>query len=43
MCGYFYIGFISFILKDKSLLDFANLFSSNEHERDDKITLKYFQ
>ena len=24
MCGYFYIGFIGFILKGKSLLDYTN-------------------
>ena len=28
MCGYFCIGFIDFMLKDKSLLDYANLFSN---------------
>ena len=27
MCGYFCIGFIDFILKGKSLLDYTNLFS----------------
>ena len=30
MCGYFCIGFIDFMLKDKSLRDFANLFSPND-------------
>ena len=29
MCGYFCIGFIDFMLKDKSLTDFTNLFSPN--------------
>ena len=29
MCGYFCIGFINFMLKDKSVTDFTNLFSSN--------------
>ena len=43
MCGYFCIGFIDFILKDKSLLDSTNLFSSNDYEKNDKIILKYFQ
>ena len=28
MCGYFCIGFINFIMKDKSLLDCNNFFSS---------------
>ena len=43
MCGDFCIGFINFILKDKSLSDYANLFSPNQHEKINKITLKYFQ
>ena len=43
MCGYFCIGFIDFVLKVKSLLDYANLFSSNEYEKNDKIVQKYFQ
>ena len=30
MCGYFLIGFIDFMLIDKSLLDYTNLFSPNE-------------
>ena len=33
MCGYFWVGFIDFILKDKSLTDFANLFSPNEFKK----------
>ena len=34
MCGYFYIGFINFILINfKSLLDYANLFSPDEYEK----------
>ena len=43
MCGYFYIGFIDFMLKDKILLDYKNLFSPNEFEKNEKIILKYFQ
>ena len=42
MCGSFHNGFIDFILKGKSLLDYTNLFSPNEHEMN-KIILKYFQ
>ena len=38
MWGYFCIGFIGFMLKGKSLLEYTNLFSPN-----DKIILKYFQ
>ena len=43
MCGYFCIGFIDFMLKGKSLLDYTNLFSPNDYEKNDKIILKYFQ
>ena len=43
MSGYFCIGFIDFMLKGKSLLDYANLFSLNDYEKNDKIILKYFQ
>ena len=39
MCGYFCIGFIDFMLKGKSLLEYTNLFS-NEYKKNDKITLK---
>ena len=39
MCEYFCIGFIDF----KSLLEYTNLFSPNDYEKDDKIILKYFQ
>ena len=42
MCGYFCIGFVDFILKSKSLLDYTNLFSLNDYEKNDKIVLKYF-
>ena len=38
ICGYFCIGFIDLMLKGKSLLDYANLFSPNDY----KIILKYF-
>ena len=30
MCGYFCIGFIDFILKGKSLLEYTNVFSPSE-------------
>ena len=43
MCGYFCIGFIDFMLKGKSLLEYTNLFSPNDNEKNDKIILKYFQ
>ena len=41
MCGYFCTGSIDFMLKGKSLLNYSNLFSPNEYEKNDKIKLKY--
>ena len=43
MCGYFCVGFIDFMLKGKSLLDYTNLFPPSDYERNDEIILKYFQ
>ena len=43
MCRYFYIGFVDFMLKGKSLLEYTNLFSPYDYEKNDKIILKYFQ
>ena len=43
MCRYFCIAFIDFMLKYKSFLDYANLFSANDSQKNDKIKLKYFQ
>ena len=43
MCGYFCIEFIDLMLKGKSLLDYTNLLSSNDYEKNDKTLLKYFQ
>ena len=42
-CGYFRIEFINFILNGKSLLEYTNLFSSNEYKKNEKIILGYFQ
>ena len=43
MCGYFCIGVIDVLLKGKSLLEYTNLFSPNNYEKNDKIVSKYFQ
>ena len=43
MCGYFCIGFVNFMLKGKSLLEYSNLFSPNDYEKNDKLISKYFQ
>ena len=37
MCGYFCIGFINFLLKGQSLVDYTNLFSPSEYEKKDQI------
>ena len=42
ICEYFPIGFIEFMLKGKSLLDYANSFFSNKSEKCDKIILIFF-
>ena len=31
--GYFFVGFIDFLFKGKSLLDYTNLLCPNEHEK----------
>ena len=38
MCGYFCIGFIAFMLAEKTLTDYANLFSPYGH-----IIVSYFE
>ena len=43
MCGYFCIGFIDFMIKSKSLLEFTNLFSPNNYEKKHRIISKSFQ
>ena len=42
MCGYFCIGFIDFMLKGKSFLDFTNLLSPNDYEKNDQVILKSY-
>ena len=37
ICGYFCNGFIDFMWKGKSLLDYANFLTPNDYEKDDKI------
>ena len=41
--AYFRIGFIDFMLKGKSLMDYKIVFSPEEYEKNDKMILKYFQ
>ena len=42
MCGYFYIDFIDYMFKGKSLTDYTNLFSPNNFKKNDDIILNYF-
>ena len=42
MCTFLYIRFIDYVLEGKSMLDYANLFSSNKYENNSKVILKYF-
>ena len=43
MCEYFCIGFINFMLAEKTLADFTNLFLPNDFKRNDDIILSYFK
>ena len=43
MCGYFCIGFIDFMLADKKLTDYANLFSHHDFKKNDNIILSCFK
>ena len=42
MCGYFCIGFINFMLKGKSLIEYTNLFSPYDFRKNDDTILNYF-
>ena len=41
MCGYFYIGFIDFMLAGKKLTDFTSMFSPHDFKKNDDIILSY--
>ena len=43
MCEYFCIEFINYILKGKTLLDFTNLISPNDFQKNDKIIKRIFK
>ena len=43
MCGYFCIGFIDFMLADKKLTDYTNLFSAYDFKENDDIILSHFK
>ena len=43
MCGYFCIGFIDFMLVGKTLIDYTNLFSTYDCNKNDQIIFSYFK
>ena len=43
MCGYFCIGFIDFMLVSKKLIDYTNLFSPYDFNKNDSIIFSYFK
>ena len=43
MCGYYCIEFINYMLKGKTLLDYTNLFSPNDFEKNDQIIKRIFK
>ena len=43
MCGFCCIAFIEFMLPGKTSLDYTNLFSPNDYQKNDKIIYKYFK
>ena len=42
MSGYFCNGFINFMLKRKSLIEYTNLFSPYDFKKNDDVILNYF-
>ena len=43
MCGYICIRFIDFMLADKKLTDYTNMFSPDDFDKSDPIILSYFK
>ena len=43
ICGYFYIGFIDFLFKGKTLIEYTNPFFTKYFEKNDDIILSYFK
>ena len=43
MCGYYCSIFIEYMIAEKTLLSYTNLFSSNDYEKNDKIIYKYLK
>ena len=43
MCGYFCIGFIDFMLAGETLIDYTNLFSTYDFNKNNSLILSYFK
>ena len=43
MCGYFCTGFIDCMLAGKTLIDYTNMFSPYDFNKNDSIILSYFK
>ena len=43
MCGYFCILFIEYMLNNKTLTDFTNLFSPYDFKKNDELIKRYFK
>ena len=43
MCGYFCIRFIDFMLADKKLTDYTNLFTPYDLNKNNQIIFSYFK
>ena len=43
MCGYFCIELINCMLKGKTSLDYTNLFSPNDFEKNDQVIKRIFK
>ena len=43
MCGFYCNTFVECMPAGKNLLDYTNLFSLNDYEKNDKILEKYFK
>ena len=43
MCVYFFLGFIDFILANKTLIDFTSLLSLYDFKKNDDRILSYFK
>ena len=40
-CGFYCVAFIEYMLAEKTLLDYTNLFSLNDYKKNDKIIYTY--